>query len=453
MSWQCTSWALREAPAPTSTARLVLIALADRCQPDGRSAWPTVDTLAREAHTSVPSVRRALKALEECGAIRRGNQLLAQWDEHGQWTPEQYRPIVWECCMNVTLEHIVEKPGRQARAEREQRLGQDRPSDTTNRHAAQKARNEAVSQTYQNDRSGKPTKKQTYQNDRPRPITGDTPRPITGDTPIRRTNKQTNNPSAPTGHLPASGAIRRREETNETGNTTATPKIEAGPSDADASDDAMLVAANLNGLRAEWGLDAKPSTRGDLDAIRRLLARLKADGVANPLGVLTETLEYAFRPESTGWWPKRVKSGRSFARDYERIREDMTIASHACAKAMGTPATATKSNAVAERSTARGPVVDPHVERARLLLEGVGPDQGNDGVETIGRLAQLLAEHDDPRMESECVERALREGRERVERRRRDRERHASELDEFKRAHGGWGFQGNWTRDDNGKAA
>ena len=44
MSWQCTSWALREAPAPTATARLVLIALADRCQPDGRSAWPTVDT-------------------------------------------------------------------------------------------------------------------------------------------------------------------------------------------------------------------------------------------------------------------------------------------------------------------------------------------------------------------------------------------------------------------------
>ena len=28
MSWQCTSWALREAPAPTATARLVLIALA-----------------------------------------------------------------------------------------------------------------------------------------------------------------------------------------------------------------------------------------------------------------------------------------------------------------------------------------------------------------------------------------------------------------------------------------
>ena len=122
MSWQCTSWALREAPAPTATARLVLIALADRCQPDGRSAWPTVETLMAEAHTSESSVKRALKALEETGCIRRGNQKLAQWDEHGNYVPDPYRSVVWECCMNVTLEHVSEKPGRQARAERAERL-------------------------------------------------------------------------------------------------------------------------------------------------------------------------------------------------------------------------------------------------------------------------------------------------------------------------------------------
>lgn len=92
MSWQCTSWALREAPAPTATARLVLIALADRCQPDGRSAWPTVDTLMAEAHTSESSVKRALKALEETGCIRRGNQKLAQWDEHGNYVPTRTGP-------------------------------------------------------------------------------------------------------------------------------------------------------------------------------------------------------------------------------------------------------------------------------------------------------------------------------------------------------------------------
>lgn len=69
MSWQCTSWALREAPAPTANARLVLIALADRCGPDGRRAWPTITTLSQEAHCSKASTKRALKALEESGCI------------------------------------------------------------------------------------------------------------------------------------------------------------------------------------------------------------------------------------------------------------------------------------------------------------------------------------------------------------------------------------------------
>lgn len=70
-------------PAPPNS-RLILLALADRCGPDGRSAWPTVETLSLEAHCSESSVRRALKALEQCGTIRRGDQRLAQWDENRQ---------------------------------------------------------------------------------------------------------------------------------------------------------------------------------------------------------------------------------------------------------------------------------------------------------------------------------------------------------------------------------
>lgn len=81
---QCTNWALREAICPPPNSRLILLALADRCGPDGRSAWPTVETLSLEAHCSESSVRRALKALEQCGTIRRGDQRLAQWDENRQ---------------------------------------------------------------------------------------------------------------------------------------------------------------------------------------------------------------------------------------------------------------------------------------------------------------------------------------------------------------------------------
>ncbi|MCI1674262.1 MAG: helix-turn-helix domain-containing protein [Bifidobacterium tibiigranuli] len=160
MSWQCTSWALREAPCPNASSRLILIALADRCQPDGRSAWPTVDTLMAEAHCSARTVRRSLHDLEETGTIRRGNQELAARDEHGRYLVPQYRPVVWECCMSVALEPVAEKPGAQARLEREGRaassegIDEKAESQTCQNDSAGKPRDSADSQTGQNDRSG-----------------------------------------------------------------------------------------------------------------------------------------------------------------------------------------------------------------------------------------------------------------------------------------------------------
>lgn len=215
MSWQCTSWALREAPAPTATARLVLIALADRCQPDGRSAWPTVDTLMAEAHTSESSVKRALKALEETGCIRRGNQKLAQWDEHGNYVPDPYRSVVWECCMNVTLEHVSEKPGRQARAERAERLESVDATD-----GAKGAGFRGVKMTPLENGGNKPKHrgvKMTPLDDdgQARGVTGDTSRGVTSDTPIVRTNTSKQiSPLPPTEASPRTGEMPRREKPN-----------------------------------------------------------------------------------------------------------------------------------------------------------------------------------------------------------------------------------------------
>lgn len=209
MSWQCTSWALREAPAPTATARLVLIALADRCQPDGRSAWPTVDTLMAEAHTSESSVKRALKALEETGCIRRGNQKLAQWDEHGNYVPDPYRSVVWECCMNVTLEHVSEKPGRQARAERAERLENGDATD-----GAKGAGFRGVKMTPLENGGNKPKHrgvKMTPLDDdgQARGVTSDTSRGVTSDTPIVRTNTSKQiSPLPPTEASPRTGESR-----------------------------------------------------------------------------------------------------------------------------------------------------------------------------------------------------------------------------------------------------
>jgi hypothetical protein len=126
----------------------VLIALADRCKPDGRSAWPTVETLMAEAHCSKSTVKRSLRELEESGSIRRGNQHLAEYDEHGRQLQEQYRPIVWECCMGVTAERVAQKPGAQARAERgdrgsmNQRVQIDTSEEPQDSNDSQRGQNE-----------------------------------------------------------------------------------------------------------------------------------------------------------------------------------------------------------------------------------------------------------------------------------------------------------------------
>lgn len=108
MSWQATSWALREAPAVTPYARLVLIALADRARPDGSRCWARLEVLADEAHCSRRTVVSALHSLEECGAIVRGDQSLARFDEYGRYLVPQHRPVVWNLNMGVGLEPVAE---------------------------------------------------------------------------------------------------------------------------------------------------------------------------------------------------------------------------------------------------------------------------------------------------------------------------------------------------------
>jgi hypothetical protein len=62
------SWVLRNSEARLGD-RLVLIALADHAKEDGTSAWPSVSTLASEAHLSEKQVQRCLAALKRDGRI------------------------------------------------------------------------------------------------------------------------------------------------------------------------------------------------------------------------------------------------------------------------------------------------------------------------------------------------------------------------------------------------
>lgn len=469
MSWQCTSWALREAPAPTATARLVLIALADRCQPDGRSAWPTVETLMAEAHTSESSVKRALKALEETGCIRRGNQKLAQWDEHGNYVPDPYRSVVWECCMNVTLEHVSEKPGRQARAERAERA--ERDGDGNAEQAGKADRFRGVKMTPLENGGNKPKSrgvKMTPLNPEreARGVTGDTSRGVTSDTPIVRTNtsKQVS-PLPPTEASPRTGESRDGKEQTDTiidasdgtGATDATtgdgterwqdaePEPEPEPATGiDARTRAERLVERLQGRRAAMGLTPRPAGPRDLDAVTRLVERLDAAGEPDTSGLMERVLDHAL---DNGFQAKRVDTGRRFARLFDELRDDLTCDQRTLERRRREHADASQPTG-SDTGESRPADPESYETRARrMLADRIGDDV--DGPTAIRALADRLRldPDPDPGQASRYAELALRAGRKtRAEQARRESER-SRELHDYRASHGGSCFAGNWQRE------
>ena len=433
MSWQCTSWALREAPAPTATARLVLIALADRCQPDGRSAWPTVDTLMAEAHTSESSVKRALKALEETGCIRRGNQKLAQWDEHGNYVPDPYRSVVWECCMNVTLEHVSEKPGRQARAERAERLESVDATD-----GAKGAGFRGVKMTPLENGGNKPKHrgvKMTPLDDdgQARGVTSDTSRGGASDTPIERTNTKQITLLPPTEASPRDGESRDGEEQTDT--------------IIDASDGAGVPDATTGDGTERWQ-DAEPEPEPEpatgIDArtrAERLVERLDAAGEPDTSGLMERVLDHAL---DNGFQAKRVDTGRRFARLFDELRDDLTCDQRTLERRRREHADASQPTG-SDTGESRPAEPESYETRARrMLADRIGADA--DGPTAIRALADRLRldPDPDPGQASRYIELALRAGRKtRAEQARLHAER-SRELHDYRASHGGSCFAGNW---------
>ncbi len=68
MSVHVTSWVLSHSDERLGR-RLVLLVLADHANEDGTGAYPSVETIAREARLSVSQAKRCLRDLRESGAI------------------------------------------------------------------------------------------------------------------------------------------------------------------------------------------------------------------------------------------------------------------------------------------------------------------------------------------------------------------------------------------------
>src|SRR5690349_3990867 len=70
-------------------AKLVLLTLADHCNPDGRNAYPSLRTIAAQSEIeSTKTARTHLQRLQGIGLIRE------------QKPPGQHRPRVWQ--LNLT---------------------------------------------------------------------------------------------------------------------------------------------------------------------------------------------------------------------------------------------------------------------------------------------------------------------------------------------------------------
>lgn len=97
MSLEATVWALKYAPPMPPQLLGTLFGLADHADKKGKSAYPSVRTLAAYACKAERSVQRDLKELLKLGLIRAGDQNAAAH------IPAERRPYVYDLVMELTV--------------------------------------------------------------------------------------------------------------------------------------------------------------------------------------------------------------------------------------------------------------------------------------------------------------------------------------------------------------
>lgn len=115
MSLQVILWVMNDAPVENHGELAVLYALADRASDDGTCCWPSQSWIAYRARCTDRTVRNHLKAMEDRGLIRRGDQ---RFVGH---LPADRRPVVWD--LDVSQKRAENPTGRKILVERPENLG------------------------------------------------------------------------------------------------------------------------------------------------------------------------------------------------------------------------------------------------------------------------------------------------------------------------------------------
>lgn len=325
MSNIALSWAFK-CHVGNASAKAVLVYLADRADDDGTAAYPKIKTIVNVTELSERTVRNALKMLQERGFIRRGDQRYARLGKGGRNRLPQYCQIVWDLAVEsdpTTLEWIKETHAA------EQDLST--MSETVDPAATTVTENSESKDALTENAGTKPipsTANAAGLENEPEPAL----RELHPQHCKSRTSGTANAagllykdktlhvnppcepsiPSAPTGHLPASGATRD-EEMNETGQ----------PDGGELAEAVDRVLASLDEQRSKRGLTTPAPTKADRRAVADLYRRLVDQGAPWPTVAMVDAIGFALTGD---WWPKRVRTGRDLARHWNELNDDMILA-------------------------------------------------------------------------------------------------------------------------------
>ena len=326
MSNIALSWAFK-CHVGNASAKAVLVYLADRADDDGTAAYPKIATIVNVTELSERTVRTALKTLQERGFIRRGDQRYARLGKGGRNRLPQYCQIVWDLAVESdpsTLEWI-----------KETHTAEQDPMTMGN------TVDPAASTIMENGES----KDVTPENVGTKPISstanlaglekGPEPAlqipqgqhcesctPSTANAavlPYKDKTLQVNPPSkpsfpsAPTGHLPVSGATAAEK--------TETEQLDED--DTEIAEAAGRVLASLGEQRSMLGLATPSPTKADRKAVIGLYRRLVDRGAQWPTLVMVDAIGFAMNGD---WWPKRIRNGRALARHWDELNDDMILA-------------------------------------------------------------------------------------------------------------------------------
>ncbi len=309
MSNQALTWAygLHLGSAPQ---KAVLLYLADRAQPDGAVARPSVATIVTATEFCESAVRKALSALEKRGLIRRGDQRHAALGREGSIIPANRRAVVWDLCMDIPLEDFQEairQADQDTTCEDMEAAVEQKTAVTTNEALASISYTPDEDLTCTSYTSENGLACTTY---RSRGVPG-TPKP--SYKPIY--------PSTPTGYLPEAEHPETEHSGAEHGEVE---NCYGGLPERAARQDAKRLADMLACVRRELGLAAPKAQPRDLAGLELLLVALgrSSNGRVGPFERVAAVVRWL---PSCSWWLKKVRRARDLARWWDELSNDFDV--------------------------------------------------------------------------------------------------------------------------------